>query len=128
MSIEYHNIRIPATGKSKNSENITQASRRKAGGLKRSKSVGHIGEKRNLSGTLDSLGELTLMHGAGAGSAAGKNLAALGKETAKLRSILIINERGLVSTELANLSAPAGLRIGIFIESHWVDPPLQSNQ
>jgi hypothetical protein len=68
------------------------------------------------------------MHGAGTGGTAGKNLAALRKKTAKFRCVLIIDERGLVRTELANLSAAAGLRIGIFIESHWMDPPLQSNQ
>ena len=51
------------------------------------------------------------MHGAGTRGTTGKNLAALGKEAAKLRSVLVVNESGLVHAELANFSAATGLRI-----------------
>ena len=51
------------------------------------------------------------MHGAGTGGAAGQDLAALGQEPAELRSILIIDERGLVHAELANLPAFAVLGV-----------------
>ena len=90
-------------------------------------SVGHIGEKRNLPGALDGLGELALMHGTGTGRTAGENLAALGKEPAKFCGILIVNISGLVHAELAYLSAATGLRIG-FIKRHFLEPPLQSNK
>ena len=80
-------------------------------------SVGHVGQKSDLTGALDGLGELTLMHGAGTGGTAGKNLAALRKEPAKLRGVLVINESGLVHAELANLSAATGLRI-VLIKRH----------
>ena len=65
------------------------------------------------------------MHGAGAGRAAGENLAALRKEPTKFSGVLVIDERRLVHAELANLSAAAGLRIGsILIKRHWYEPPL----
>ena len=86
-----------------------------------------VGQKSDLSGTLDCLSQLTLMHGAGTGSTAGENLAALGEKAAKLRGILIINKSGLLRTELANLSAAAGLRI-VFIKRHCSEPPFRSNQ
>ena len=44
--------------------------------------VGHEGQQRDLTSTLDGLSELTLMHGAGAGGAAGADLAPPRQETA----------------------------------------------
>ena len=58
------------------------------------------------------------MHGAGAGGAAGQDLAALGHEAAELGGVLIVDHLALVNTELANLSALAVLDIAlIFFES-----------
>ncbi len=79
--------------------------------------IGHIGQKCDLTGALNGLGELTLMHSTGTGCTAGKNLAALGKETAKFRSVLIINVCSLVNTELAYFSAATIFRI-VFVKSH----------
>ena len=73
--------------------------------IKRSVSVGQQGD---LTGALDGDGQLTLMLGAGAGRAAGQDLAALGRVAAKLGSILEINARNLVHAEVTNLSALAG--------------------
>ncbi len=88
-----------------------------AGRFNRTISVGHVGQKSDLAGALDGLGELTLMHRAGTGGTTGKNLTALREETAKLRGILVVNESGLVHAELANLSATTGLRI-VLIKRH----------
>ena len=38
--------------------------------------LGHEGQQRDLTGALDGLGQLTLVHGAGAGGAAGQDLGA----------------------------------------------------
>jgi len=69
---------------------------------------GDIGEKRDLAGSLDGLGEFALMLSAGAGGAAREDFAALGKEAAKLHGIFIINELAFVHAELANFFALAG--------------------
>ena len=69
-----------------------------------------------MTGSLDSLGELTLMHCAGAGSAAGQDLAALGHEAAELSGILVIDSGSLIYAKLANFSALAVFGI-VLIES-----------
>ena len=79
-------------------------------------SVGHVRQKSDLTGALDGLGELTLMMSAGTGSATRQDLAAFGQETAKLRSVLIIDRLALINAELANLSALMILLI--LIKSH----------
>ena len=81
------------------------------------KSVGHIGQESDLTGSLDSLGELALMHCAGTGSTTGKDLAALGNVAAKLCSILIVDAGGLIYAKLADFSALAVFGI-VLIESH----------
>ena len=43
--------------------------------------VGDVGQQGDLTGALDGLGQLTLMHGAGAGGPAGQDLGALGNKT-----------------------------------------------
>ena len=58
-----------------------------------------------MTGTLDGLGQLTLMHGAGTGHSAGQDLASVRNILAQLGSILIIDVLDLVGTELADLSA-----------------------
>ena len=80
------------------------------------KSVGHVRQKSDLAGSLDSLSELTLMHSANAGSTTRQDLAALGHVTAKLGGVLIVDEGSLINTELANFSALAVLGI-VLIES-----------
>jgi len=51
--------------------------------------VGDEGQQRDLTGALDGLGQLTLMHGAGAGGAAGQDLAPLRQEPAQLGRVRI---------------------------------------
>ena len=79
-------------------------------------SVGHVRQERDLTCSLYSLGELTLMHGANTGSAARQDLAALGHEAAELCGVLVIDKGGLINTELAHFSALAVLGI-VLIES-----------
>ena len=69
--------------------------------------LGDIGQQGKLAGPLDGLGQLALMHGAGAGGPAGQDLGALGNEPAQLGGILVINVITLVHAELANLLALA---------------------
>ena len=80
------------------------------------KSVCHVGHKSDLTCSLDSLGELTLMHSANTGGAARQDLAALGDIAAELCGVLIVDRGCLINTELANFSALAVLGI-ILIES-----------
>ena len=79
-------------------------------------SVGDVRQESDLTGSLDSLGELTLMHCAGAGSAAGQDLAALGHEAAERSGILVIDSGSLIYAKLANFSALAVFGI-VLIES-----------
>ena len=67
--------------------------------------VNHVGQEGHLTGSLDGLSELTLMHGAGAGCTAGQDLAALGHVAAELSSIFVVDKSALIGTELANFSA-----------------------
>lgn len=68
-------------------------------------SVDNVGHQGDLTGALDGLGEIALMLSAGSGSAAWKDLAALGNEAAELCGVLIVDIGGLIDTELANLPA-----------------------
>ena len=79
----------------------------------RLKLVGDVGEKSDVSCALDGLGQLTLMLGAGAGHAAGKDLCALADETAKLCNILVVNIVNLIGAENANLAALSGTCITV---------------
>ena len=69
-----------------------------------------------MTGSLDSLGELALMHCAGTGGTTGKDLAALGHEAAELSGILVIDSGSLIYAKLANFSALAVFGI-VLIES-----------
>ena len=83
--------------------------------------VGDVGQQSDLTGPLDGLSQLTLMHGAGAGGPAGQDLGALGNKPTQLGSILIIDELALVRAELADLTALAAHGTsgsGFTIESH----------
>ena len=51
--------------------------------------VGDEGQQRDLTGALDGLGQLALVHGAGAGGAAGQDLAPLRQEPAQLGRVRI---------------------------------------
>ena len=64
-------------------------SRAKGPAFQKTQLVGHEGQQRDLTSTLDGLGELTLMHGAGAGGAAGQDLAPLRQVPAQLGLIRI---------------------------------------
>ena len=68
---------------------------------------GHEGQQSDLTGPLDGLGQLTLMHGAGAGGSPGQDLGPLGDVAAQLGGILVIDGLALVHTELADLAALA---------------------
>ena len=65
--------------------------------------LGDEGQQSDLTGALDGLGQLALMHGAGTGGAARQDLGALADEATQLGSILIINMLALIHAELANL-------------------------
>lgn len=69
--------------------------------------LGDEGQQSDLTGPLDGLGQLTLMHGAGAGGPAGQDLGPLRNEAAQLGGILVIDILALVDAELANLLALA---------------------
>ena len=69
------------------------------------KLVNNVRQEGHLTGTLNGLSELTLVHGAGAGCTAGQDLAALGHVAAELSSIFVVDKSALIGTELANLSA-----------------------
>ena len=69
------------------------------------RSVGDVGQQSDLTGPLDGLSQLTLMHGAGAGGTAGQDLGTLRNETTQLGGVLIINALALLGAELANLTA-----------------------
>ena len=76
-------------------------------------SVSHIGQQGDLTGALDGDGQLTLMHGTGAGGTTGQDLAALGNVTAQFCGILIIDLLNLVHAEGTNLSALTAARTSI---------------
>ena len=69
------------------------------------KSVCGVGKNSNISCSLDSGGELSLMISAGTGYTAGKDLRSFGSEAAKLCSILVIYGLNLINTKSANLLA-----------------------
>ena len=73
-------------------------------------SINDIGHQSDLTGALDGLGDLALVHGARAGGTAGQDLAAIAGELLELCHVLVIHKRGLIHAELAYLSALAGLR------------------
>jgi hypothetical protein len=68
-------------------------------------SVRHIGHQGDRASALDGRGELTLVLCAGAGHAAGQNLAALAGETAEPGHILVIDVLDLIHAKRANLPA-----------------------
>ena len=69
--------------------------------------LGDEGQQSDLTGALDGLGQLALMHGAGTGGAARQDLGALGDEAAQLGGVLIVDILALVNAELAHLFALA---------------------
>ena len=60
--------------------------------------VSNVGQQSDLTSTLDSAGQVTLVSCASAGGTAGQNLAALGQITADLGSIKIQNCQSLFET------------------------------
>ena len=78
--------------------------------------LGHEGQQGDLTGALDGDGQLALMSCAGAGRAAGQDLAALGRVAAELCRILEVNARSLVNAEVTNLLALA--RTSLIVHSH----------
>ena len=85
---------------------------------KRCSLFGDEGEQSDLTGALDGLGQLTLMHRAGTGGSAGQDLRTLGDEAAQLGGVLLVDILGLVNAELAHLFAlavgAAGARGSVF--------------
>ena len=77
------------------------------GGL-RFQLVSNVGQQSDLTSTLDSSGQVTLVSCAGAGSTTGQDLATLGQVTADLCSVLVIDAGHLIHAECANLLALAG--------------------
>ena len=64
-----------------------------------------VRKQSNLSGAFDRFGQLSLVHRAGAGHAAGKDLSSLADELAEFRGVLVVDRRALVCAELADLFA-----------------------
>ena len=74
--------------------------------------LGNEGQQSDLTGTLDGLGQLALMHSTGTGGTAGQDLGALADEAAQLGGILIIDMLALIHAELANLTALTAVATG----------------
>ena len=68
----------------------------------------------NLTRTLDRDGQLTLMIGTSTGHTAGQDLSTLGKVSAKLRSVFIIDMLNLIDTKSAYFSALTRTHIAAF--------------
>ena len=68
-------------------------------------SIGGVGHQGHGAGALDRHGQLALVLGAGAGHAAGQNLAALAGEPAKPSDILVIDVLNLIYAESTDLPA-----------------------
>jgi len=66
---------------------------------------GGVDEQSHLTGTLDFTSQETLMMSAGAGNAAGNDLAAFGHEIAEDVRTLVIKGEILISAETAELTA-----------------------
>ena len=78
-------------------------------------SVGDVGQQGDLAGALDGLGQLTLMHGAGAGGAPGQDLAPLRGVAAQLGGVLVVDALHLVHAEGADLAALAAAGADILL-------------
>ena len=71
-------------------------------------SVSDVGQQSDLTGTLDSGGQVTLVSCAGTGGTAGQDLATLRQVTAEFAGVLVIDAGHLIHAKCANLSALAG--------------------
>ena len=67
--------------------------------------VGSVGHQRNVTGTLDRCGELTLVESTGTGDSAGQNLGSVGNVSSQLIDILVVNFLDVFHAEIANLLA-----------------------
>jgi hypothetical protein len=67
--------------------------------------LGYIGQQSQVASTLDFMGQLTLVTGAGAGLAAGANLALFRHETAQHIDLFVIDLNIFINTELAEFGA-----------------------
>ena len=85
------------------------------------------GQKSDNSGSLDCSGDVSLVHGAGAGDSSGKDLASFGDVLLESFNVLVVYSDSLVSTELANLfsvhSAAEALTLSVHILFHLNYPP-----
>lgn len=71
-----------------------------------------IRQQSDVTSTLDSLGQLTLMQGTGTSHTTRQDLATLGHVSLQLCYVLIINSLNLIYTERTNLSAATAAAIG----------------
>ena len=91
------------------------------------RSVADIGEKSDDAGTLDGVGQLTLMCGARTGDSAGQNLCAFGNALSQSVDVLVINSIDLFRAELADLFSLAavcgteGLRCRVSLLAGFLD-------
>src|SRR4029077_13321682 len=69
--------------------------------------LGGVGQQGDVPGTLEGDRQLTLVTGAGAGLAARLDLGALGQVAAEAVDLLVVDLRGLVGAERADLPATA---------------------
>src|ERR1700731_91323 len=77
--------------------------------------VGGVGQQRNVPRALERNRETSLVARAGAGHAAGQNLAPLADEAAQTRDLFVIDEVDLLHTEVADLL----VRLAIPLFSRW---------
>ena len=70
--------------------------------------VSNVGQQSDLTGTLDSGGQVTLVSCAGTGGTAGQDLSTLGQVTTELCSVLVIDSGHLGNSESTDLLALAG--------------------
>ena len=92
----------------------------------KSELVADEGEKSDMTGSLDSLGQLSLMLCASACDSAGQNFSSLGSKFSESCNILIIDVFYLFSTENANfflLSVHAN-RLLLHFLFHYTKPPI----
>ena len=80
--------------------------------------VGDVGQQSNVTSTLDSIGQPTLMHSTGASGTTGQDLGTLRHEALQLSNILVIDVLHLVDAEGANLTALAAAGALLSVLSH----------
>ena len=75
------------------------------GGLKANSLVSYVGQQSDVTSSLDSHGQFSLVTGAGAGHTTGNDLGALREVSSQASYILVINGFNLIGAEGADFSS-----------------------